>query len=126
MNLSQFLSSSKHEKMSLRFEQLPFNHPLFILYSSSPSGSPKCIVHSAGVCIHHSRDTDGMDDVAFRDRSSCTAGDHHLRWELVPPGYKAFLKICWGSRVSDFPLSWKNELIYLEWSVIALGTSSLF
>ncbi|TAL04350.1 MAG: acetoacetate--CoA ligase [Porticoccaceae bacterium] len=32
----------------LRFEQLPFAHPLYILYSSGTTGVPKCIVHSAG------------------------------------------------------------------------------
>ncbi|PWA15760.1 hypothetical protein CCH79_00009023 [Gambusia affinis] len=32
----------------LEFEQLPFNHPLFIMYSSGTTGAPKCMVHSAG------------------------------------------------------------------------------
>jgi len=32
----------------IEFEQLPFDHPLYIMYSSGTTGAPKCIVHGAG------------------------------------------------------------------------------
>ncbi len=39
---------SKDENLTITFEQLPFDHPLYIMFSSGTTGLPKCIVQSAG------------------------------------------------------------------------------
>jgi acetoacetyl-CoA synthetase len=54
---------------SLEFEQLPFNHPLYILYSSGTTGIPKCIVHGAGgTLIQHLKEHQLHCDIRPGDR----------------------------------------------------------
>ena len=38
----------EHSGAPLEFARLPFDHPLYVMYSSGTTGMPKCIVHGAG------------------------------------------------------------------------------
>ncbi len=41
----------------IAFKQLPFDHPLYIMFSSGTTGAPKCIVHSqGGTLLKHASD----------------------------------------------------------------------
>jgi acetoacetyl-CoA synthetase len=39
---------SSESNLKIKFEQLPFEHPHYIMYSSGTTGLPKCMVQSAG------------------------------------------------------------------------------
>ena len=42
---------------TINFEQLAFDHPLYIMYSSGTTGKPKCIVHGqGGTLIQHKKE----------------------------------------------------------------------
>ncbi|MBU0986694.1 MAG: acetoacetate--CoA ligase, partial [Proteobacteria bacterium] len=45
---------SNQSGLTIEFVQLPFDHPLYIMYSSGTTGLPKCLVQSSGgILIHH-------------------------------------------------------------------------
>ncbi len=60
-----FLAQDEEE---LTFEQLPADHPLYILYSSGTTGVPKCIVHgTVGTLLQHIKELKLHSDVKRED-----------------------------------------------------------
>jgi acetoacetyl-CoA synthetase len=68
VSLADFIAPFAGER-EIRFERLPFDHPLYIMYSSGTTGVPKCIVHCAGgVLLQHIKEHQLQSDVHPDDR----------------------------------------------------------
>jgi len=60
---------SKEKEPALKFEQLPSDHPVFIMFSSGTTGKPKCMVQgAAGVLIEHLKELVIHTDLKREDR----------------------------------------------------------
>ncbi|HRJ62296.1 MAG TPA: acetoacetate--CoA ligase, partial [Azospirillaceae bacterium] len=72
------------------FERLPFNHPLFILYSSGTTGKPKCIVHGAGgTLLQHLKEHKLHCDLKAGDRLFYFSTCGWMMWNWLVTGLAA-------------------------------------
>jgi acetoacetyl-CoA synthetase len=87
--LDQFVAPYAHQT-EIQFEQLPFNHPLYILFSSGTTGVPKCIVHGAGgTLLQHLKEQQLHGDVKPGDRLFYFTTCGWMMWNWLASGLAA-------------------------------------
>lgn len=75
---------SAEENLEIQFEQLPFEHPLYIMFSSGTTGKPKCLVQSAGgVLINHLKELLLHTDLKPDDRIMYITSCSWMMWNWL-------------------------------------------
>ena len=83
------------EAAPLTFERLPFNHPIFILFSSGTTGVPKCIVHGAGgTLLQHIKEHRLHCDLHPGDRLFYFTTCGWMMWNWLVTGLASNLTLC--------------------------------
>jgi len=79
---NDFISQERH--LEIRFEQLPSNHPVYIMFSSGTTGKPKCMVQGAGgVLINHLKELILHTDLTREDRIFYITTPSWMMWNWL-------------------------------------------
>jgi len=75
---------SEERQPEIHFEQLPFDHPAYIMFSSGTTGKPKCMVQGAGgVLINHLKELILHTDLKRRDRIFYITTPSWMMWNWL-------------------------------------------
>ena len=78
---------SEHEGAELSFVQVPFDHPLWVLYSSGTTGLPKAIVQSqGGILLEHLKKVVLHIDLGPEDRFFWFTTTGWMMWNMLVGG----------------------------------------
>jgi acetoacetyl-CoA synthetase len=77
---------SKVKDLELEFAQLPFDHPVYIMFSSGTTGKPKCLVQGGGVLINHLKEQFLNTDLRRSDRIFYITSCSWMMWNWLMSG----------------------------------------
>ncbi len=98
----------KKETGTIQFEQLPFDHPVYIMFSSGTTGKPKCMVQGAGgVLINHLKELIIHTDLKRGDKISYITSPSWMMWNWLLSSLSVGASILLYDGNPNYP-DWRN------------------
>ncbi len=98
----------------MEFRQLPFSHPLFIMFSSGTTGKPKCMVQSAGgVLINHLKELILHTDLKRTDKIFYITSPSWMMWNWVVSSLAVGATVALFDGNPMYP-TWKTVFEYIQ------------
>lgn len=120
---NDFIKPSKQ----VEFVSLPFDHPLYIMFSSGTTGKPKCIIHGAGgTLIQHLKELGLHSDIKTEDNLCfyTTCGWMMWNWTVSALALGCTITLYEGS--PTYPENNRLFRLIEEEKVSVFGTSAKF
>ena len=112
---------------ALRFEPLPFDHPLYILFSSGTTGVPKCMVHGAGsTLIQHRKEHQLHTDLNSEDVMLSLTTTGWMMWNWLVSGLAEGATLILYDGNPAYPSAEMPWLLIDELDITIFSTSAAF
>jgi len=118
---------SEENNLEIQFEQLPFDHPVFVMFSSGTTGKPKCMVQGAGgILINHLKELMLHTDLKREDKIMYITTCSWMMWNWLISSLATGATIVLFDGNPNYPDSGAMWKLIQDEKITVFGTSASY